>query len=195
MLNVLWENGNMSTKNLVDYIKVYKNSIEKSKCDFVIENSKNYDWKVHEWSNYLNKADSESPDTEFQRAPITGMSLLMLNSAINSCIDNYTKNGNLFLINGFTPPNLNKYDQNTQMLIHHDHIYSCFDGSIRGIPILSVVGLLNDNFSGGEFIFWEDHKIDLSCGDILIFPSNFMYKHSVKTITHGTRYSFVSWAY
>ena len=81
------------------------------------------------------------------------------------------------------------------MKIHYDHITSLFDGERRGIPVLSVVGLLNDNYQGGEFVLFKDHKIELKVGDILVFPSNFMYPHRVDQITKGTRYSFVSWAW
>ena len=78
---------------------------------------------------------------------------------------------------------------------HCDHIHSVFDGKIKGVPILSVVGVLNNNYEGGDFIMFEDTKINLPAGSILIFPSNFMYPHEVSSITKGTRYSFVSWVY
>ena len=41
----------------------------------------------------------------------------------------------------------------------------------------------------------RDKEIKLTRGDILIFPSNFMYPHKVKDITEGVRHSFVSWAF
>jgi predicted 2-oxoglutarate/Fe(II)-dependent dioxygenase YbiX len=65
---------------------------------------------------------------------------------------------------------------------------------MKGIPILSVVGLLNDNYGGGEFMI-RGKEVKLIRGDILIFPSNFIYPHEVKDITKGIRYSFVSWAF
>jgi predicted 2-oxoglutarate/Fe(II)-dependent dioxygenase YbiX len=77
---------------------------------------------------------------------------------------------------------------------HYDHIHSLFDGKLKGIPILSIVGLLNDNYEGGEFLIRRE-QVKLARGDILIFPSNFMYPHEVKDITKGIRYSFVSWAF
>ena len=71
---------------------------------------------------------------------------------------------------------------------------SLFDGKLKGIPIISIVGLLNDNYEGGAFMCREK-EIKLIRGDILLFPSNFMYPHEVKEITKGIRYSFVSWAF
>ena len=71
-----------------------------------------------------------------------------------------------------------------------------FDGNKKGIPILSVLGVLNDGFKGGEFLMFDnDSKIDFEKGDILIFPSNFLYPHKVKPILEGTRYSFITWVY
>jgi predicted 2-oxoglutarate/Fe(II)-dependent dioxygenase YbiX len=70
-----------------------------------------------------------------------------------------------------------------------------FDGEQKGIPILSIVGLLNNDFSGGNFIFFDDYEIKLTVGDIMIFPSLFLYPHRVEEITNGTRHAFVSWAY
>ena len=78
------------------------------------------------------------------------------------------------------------------MALHADHIHSIFDGERKGIPILSVLGVLNDDYEGGEFVL-IDEKIDLSKGDIIIFPSNFMYPHKVEPVTKGTRYSYISW--
>jgi predicted 2-oxoglutarate/Fe(II)-dependent dioxygenase YbiX len=48
---------------------------------------------------------------------------------------------------------------------------------------------------GGELIFFGDTKYDFGAGDVLVFPSNFMFPHSVDTVTEGERYSFVSWVY
>jgi len=70
-----------------------------------------------------------------------------------------------------------------------------FDGNRKGIPILSVVGLLSNDFTGGEFVMFKDKVIELKEGDILIFPSVFMYTHRVEPILTGTRNSFVSWVW
>ena len=64
---------------------------------------------------------------------------------------------------------------------------------------ISFIINLNDDYEGGSIIFSHPtgrhaHKIiDLKTGDLIIFPSNFMYPHEVRPITKGTRYSIVSW--
>ena len=42
---------------------------------------------------------------------------------------------------------------------------------------------------------FDDTEIHLEVGDLLIFPSNFLYPHKVNMVTEGTRHSFVSWVW
>ena len=93
---------------------------------------------------------------------------------------------------GYSHVRFNKYAENKMMALHADHIHSMFDGERKGVPILSVLGVLNDDYEGGEF-YLVDEKTDLSNGDVIIFPSNFMYPHKVEPITKGTRYSYITW--
>jgi predicted 2-oxoglutarate/Fe(II)-dependent dioxygenase YbiX len=89
----------------------------------------------------------------------------------------------------------NRYDSNTQMRLHCDHIHTLFDGKDKGIPIMTSLGILNDDYTGGEFMMFGDLKLDLKAGDIVVFPSNFLYPHKVNPVLSGVRYSFVSWAW
>ena len=52
--------------------------------------------------------------------------------------------------------------------------------------------ILNDNYKGGQFII-SDVLYKPEQGSAIIFPSNFMFPHEVKTIKKGTRYSIVTW--
>jgi predicted 2-oxoglutarate/Fe(II)-dependent dioxygenase YbiX len=67
--------------------------------------------------------------------------------------------------------------------------------SFTEIPrTISCSFILNDNFKGGEFSFF-DNKITYSLkkGSAIMFPSNFLYPHSVLPVIDGTRYSIVTW--
>ena len=77
---------------------------------------------------------------------------------------------------------------------HYDHIKSLFSEPIQGIPTLTILGSLNSDYDGGELILFDDHVINMQKGDVVIFPSNFMYPHRVEKVTRGTRYSFVTWS-
>ena len=59
---------------------------------------------------------------------------------------------------------------------HCDHISSLFeDGS--GVPFLSIIGLLNDDYEGGDFYIFEDKKIETKQGDLL----NLSFKFFIPT--------------
>lgn len=89
----------------------------------------------------------------------------------------------------------NRYEQDQMMRQHIDHIQSLFDGDQKGIPILSVVANLNDDYDGGQLYFWDNFTLKLKKGDVVIFPSTFMFPHGVKKVSKGTRYSFVCWGW
>ena len=89
----------------------------------------------------------------------------------------------------------NRYGAGQLMLEHCDHIQSLFDGREKGIPILSCLTLLNDDYEGGEFVLWGDEIIPMQTGTTIVFPSNFMFPHRVDLVTSGLRYSCISWAW
>ena len=60
---------------------------------------------------------------------------------------------------GFSQIRFNRYNNNQIMSKHCDLIVSLFTGDIRGIPVLSIVAVLNDNYEGGEFIMFDDYEI------------------------------------
>ena len=60
---------------------------------------------------------------------------------------------------------------------------------------LSIVALLNDEFSGGtlELATNQGENVLKSKGDIVVFPA--FLNHRVNPVTKGVRYTAVSWAY
>lgn len=183
---------------LMDYVRVYKNVIKKEHSDFIIARAKKYDsWHTHQWSSYKTILPPDEKNTsEFQRSGLDVASKLILHNYINDTLDLYYHEVNMNQHrNGFSNISLNHYTAGTKMSIHYDHIHSVFDGNTRGIPILSALGLLHSDFKGGEFIICNDYHVPFEGGDIVIFPSLFLYPHEVTTVTEGDRYSFVAWAY
>lgn len=179
--------------NLEDHIACYniKNLIS---CEAVIESTKNSSWDKHSYNNSLvglQTSYSDDLDILWTKNDFTHK----LENIIKSFIKDYCSNYKTIKIQAITDVRFNKYEVGTNMKGHCDHIRSIFDGERKGIPILSIVGLLNDDFKGGDFLMFGDRKINLSAGDVLVFPSNFLYPHAVTTVTEGTRFSFVSWAY
>ena len=63
----------------------------------------------------------------------------------------------------------------------------------------SCIFLVNEDYEGGELAFKfpnskELYKIEKKKNSLIIWPSNFLYPHSVLPVTKGERYSIVSWA-
>jgi predicted 2-oxoglutarate/Fe(II)-dependent dioxygenase YbiX len=59
---------------------------------------------------------------------------------------------------------------------------------------VSVLMYPNDSYAGGEITFPEyDLVVKPQPGDMILFPGNGNYKHTVEKITSGTRYTMPSW--
>ena len=68
------------------------------------------------------------------------------------------------------------------------------DSFLQAPRLVSASLHLNDNYEGGEFSFFDRQlKYKLNKGDVLMFPSTFMYPHEVMPVTKGTRYSIITW--
>jgi predicted 2-oxoglutarate/Fe(II)-dependent dioxygenase YbiX len=190
-------------KNLSDYVKHYKSFIKDNICDnTIIElNKLNSNlWNQHEFYNSVTNTYSKvSGDQELSTLfskEISTKEIIM--KELWTAIHNYVVDLKFPWFDGwqaYSEIRFNKYSQNTKMAEHCDHIHTLFDGKEKGIPILSVLGILNDDYEGGEFIMFEKEKIKLNKGDLLIFPSIFLYPHKVEPVKKGTRYSFISWVW
>jgi Rps23 Pro-64 3,4-dihydroxylase Tpa1-like proline 4-hydroxylase len=59
---------------------------------------------------------------------------------------------------------------------------------------ISCSFILNDDYEGGEFAFFNrELTYKLKKGSCIMFPSNFMYPHEIMPVTSGTRYSIITW--
>lgn len=95
----------------------------------------------------------------------------------------------------FSIPRFNKYESGMFMKKHCDNFRTMFDGAWKGVPIYSVIGFLNDTYSGGELVFWDDLVVENKKGRIIVFPSNFLYPHKINEVKDGIKYSFSSYSY
>jgi len=187
-------------KTIEDYIYV-ENHIPVELCEKLIDECNKKEWKKHAWhSNYTGKQTPEKtkeldvmPCTQEQQNKITPY----LAKALEDYQFKYSWPGEKTQppwLTKFSPIRFNKYEIGNTMRVHYDNIHSAFDGKKKGIPIVSIVGNLNEDYEGAEFML-RDKEIKLKTGDILLFPSGIVYPHMVKETTKGIRYSFVSWAF
>ena len=183
-----------------DYI--YKaNVVPKQICKDLIKQINKKEWQKHNWYDNENNSFHSEKKKELDVQPINQE---MQNIMTPYIVKSYTEYNNKFsnlkdsrldnLATKFSPVRFNKYKKGTLMRKHYDHIHSLFDGNHKGIPVISFIGILNEDYSGGELII-NGKKMDCKTGDIIIFPSCFLYPHEVKEVKKGTRYSFVSWGF
>jgi predicted 2-oxoglutarate/Fe(II)-dependent dioxygenase YbiX len=180
-----------------DYI-IKDNYFNAAECEKLVRLCKLQKWAPHEWYSYQSdKATQGATDCKVTDAEINFKTTLepIITKAIKKYQNAVTFNSKeKRFIYKMTPIRLNKYEKGRDMKEHFDHISSIFTGEDKGVPILSIIGFLNDDFEGGE-LYINGKSINPKRGDILIFPSNFMYPHEVKPVTKGERYSYVAWAF
>jgi predicted 2-oxoglutarate/Fe(II)-dependent dioxygenase YbiX len=190
----------MIPTNIQDYVKIYDNFVESDVCDAAVASLEHANWNVHKfWDPLTEKyiVHEKELSVTFEDIEQSVKIKERMWYAIERYIMKDFSNFNQWFPGwqGFSHLKFNKYDTSTMMTNHCDHIRTIFDGERKGIPILSVILALNDNYNGGEFYMWNDVRITLPKGSILVFPSNFMYPHRVAEVTNGIRYSCISWVF
>ena len=200
----------MNDLALVDDFIFTSNVVPAQLCDsFISSIEGREEWSTHEWTREVSEGNSapmyadephpNDPQSIMECSVLNGNKvedISLLSRYLKKAIDSYSDvHKNLQSnVSTIVSPKFNRYEEGCQMPTHVDHIKSLFDGRYRGIPVLSIVGLVGDKFEGGEF-YCREKEIPLNKGDVLIFPSCFLYPHEVRRISSGVRYSFVSWAF
>jgi predicted 2-oxoglutarate/Fe(II)-dependent dioxygenase YbiX len=181
-------------QNLENFISI-ENVISPQICNKLLLQLETAKWTNHSWYNPVTKTTNQRT-VELEVCAATEYQTELLRPVVTEAINKYLLQfPSGIAITSTSAPRFNKYVVGTSMSKHHDHIHSLFDGSQKGIPILSIVGLLNEDFVGGDYVFFEDKKMKFNAGDLMIFPSCFLYPHEITKITKGVRQSFVIWAW
>lgn len=85
-----------------------------------------------------------------------------------------------------------KYEEGQYYKVHSD-------SSTQNPRVLSFIWFLNNDYEGGELNFHCPKTFEIlktikpGVNKVVVFPSNFMFPHSISEIKKGTRYSLVSW--
>jgi predicted 2-oxoglutarate/Fe(II)-dependent dioxygenase YbiX len=187
--------NNIKNLQLKNFIHIERGLIPKDTCRFVIDSIKNKSWSSHSWStdgtdqfSYSTKeldVLEATPSLEDILNPLISLSVKYYNDFIGS--------EKVSQVTCFSPVRFNRYQKGQIMRIHCDHIRSLFDGEVKGIPVLSIIINFNDDYKGGDLIFWDNYKVDLGEGDVVVFPSLFLFPHRIEEVTENIRYSGVAW--
>jgi len=184
---------------LKDYIVIANNALPHSLCDSILKEYTN----SNEWNqaklNFNNEIVIAKDKRNCFNIRISENEVISKNFDIRKKIDTeifkcvgklckkYQKKFNRFKISNDSGYELLKYKKNS---FFEEHV----DSYINAHRTLSCSLILNDNFKGGEFSFFNKKIIySLKKGSAILFPSNFMYPHSILPVKNGIRYSIVTW--
>lgn len=184
--------------DITEYVKMFE-VFDKDFCNETIDIIKDLQWDKHTYYDVNNNSNHSYHDDLYVLSENVYPRLIIeerLWYSIRAYIEYFNHPWNNTW-QGYTSPRFNKYPVDSNMKIHCDHIHSIFPGTPKGVPILTCLGQLNTegvDFEGGELYICNE-KLVIPPGNVVVFPSNFLFPHEVRTVTSGTRYSFVSWVY
>lgn len=182
-------------KELKDYIIVMNNIMPFPVADLILSEYKNCD----SWINALVKDGEKLNIRNCQTIGLSHNNIIeknqevrqkidkMLFSVAGQAIKEYVQRFNLARIEQDSGYDFLKYETGGFYTTHTDS----FKDSPRAV---SCSFILNDDYEGGEFAFFDRELVyKLKKGSCIMFPSNFMYPHEIMPVTSGTRYSIVTW--
>lgn len=181
-------------KHIDYYVMIIKGFLHSSEKDEIQNAINKINWiekKSHSQSKLPENAYTFDDDLEIND---------ILMPKINAAILKYISSYNLPWFKefkGYTRTQFLKHEEGQSTSLHCDLKHEIFTNATlgKGVPLLTITGLLNNDFEGGELYMYGYKKVNIEAGDLVIFPSNFVYPYEIKTITKGTRYSYSSWAW
>ena len=182
-------------KELKDYIVIMNNIMPPAVADAVLIEYKNCD-------NWVNAIVRNGEDLNIRNCQTIGISFesiisknletrkkidKMVFAVASQAIKEYAQRFDSTIIEQDSGYDLLKYEVGGFYTQHTD--------SFKYRPrAVSCSFMLNDDYEGGEFAFFDRELVyKLKKGSCIMFPSNFMYPHEIMPVTSGTRYSIITW--
>lgn len=192
----------MIAKNLDYGIHLYENALTKEECRYIIDNLENeiaknipgIQWSGAQINDSENndsvrncvdlKYKKEQLGTNMPYSEILKNCYDKVDNALDKCLRHYESLWHLKM-HYKEAFNFVKYLPGKYFKIHGDHgpYYTC---------TVSAVVYLNDDYDGGELEFVRHGLIiKPKAGDIVMFPSNYVYEHASLEVRSGIKYSVV----
>ena len=136
---------------------------------------------IHREDNFLQKEHCDYLIKVFNKSnPLAYRDTFIINYVDQNVLDKVCHVFNKYNLENPDNMELVKWPTNSKMDLHYD----------VGDRFAFII-YLNDNFKGGETII-DGVTITPKIGRLVLF-SNSVYKHEVKKITNGTRYTLITW--
>tara|TARA_R110000744_G_scaffold142766_1_gene254498 strand:+ start:1536 stop:2111 length:576 start_codon:yes stop_codon:yes gene_type:complete len=187
---------------LINFISVYDNILPEKVINKLLKICKNIDW-----DDALIGEDKEGKGVLDANIRKTKMYLLqdidnsmtnvhwynVMFKTFSHNLQNYVTNNKIKNIphKGLDSIQILKYNKT-------DHYTWHVDAGPNNNRVLSCVYFLNENYEGGELCFKNpdgtgEFAIPKKKNRMVVWPSSFLYPHTVKPIKSGEKYSIVSW--
>ena len=104
---------------------------------------------------------------------------------VKSCVEDYSRSYHISM-NYMEAVNFVKYEQGTHFSYHSDHAH-------HYVCTISTIAYYNDDYEGGELAFDKlNLKFKPASGDVVVFPSTFIYSHASLPVIEGTKFAAVT---
>jgi len=182
--------------NLKDYVVVFEGVITDALCNAVLSEFSNEE----EWQKTVvgdGRVDDKIRSAE--TIVISYPHVIEKNPQIRKNLDMYlfvSASNVIKKYNEKFPLACVQEDSGYELLRYKEgQFYTQHTDSFKSRPrAVSCSFILNDDYEGGEFAFFDrEVTYKLKKGSCIMFPSNFMYPHEIMPVTSGTRYSIVTW--
>lgn len=188
----------LSEKKLSDFIFYKEEFIDPDFCDQILEEYANSDlWEPSLTGSGLDPDARRCSFINISDDGIIDLENPLERKKIDEKIYEYMKN----LINEYQQEHPDfeleiQEDSGYELLKYEEgDFYVQHSDSFKEQPrALTVIMSMNNAYDGGEVaLFNRELVYKMDAGDILVFPSSFMYPHEIMPVTSGTRFSLITW--
>mgnify|MGYP003129992945 CR=1 FL=1 len=173
-------------KKLTDYIVTINNIINKKICEDIINSCSLKDFEI---------AESQSTDPRYRLCYIRRLNKTFESTffeAVGKCLKTYSD------LHPYFSTGLTCEDTGYEQLLYLGSDKGEYKEHVDHLDlfprVLSCSFVLNDNYEGGEFSFFNgEYIISPQQGTVIIFPSNFIFPHAVKPVSNGDRHAVITW--
>lgn len=184
-------------------------------CIDIFENA----WPLPKETVDLIKIETSNPDSDFKwyKSSTTDhgvyqnhrtnydLSITQIADVYNNNLAKTLHNQMYFLLLAASLPYFNKHGIHPPLVHEYYNILkysggqkydSHYDGSASNRRAVSAIVYLNNDFDGGEIEFVNFNiKIKPEPGMLLLFPSNYAYRHIAHPVENGEKYAIVTWMF
>ena len=175
-------------KSAKNYIKCWHNALNEEACKKIISYAEPMEWKPAGTVNEDVPGESGIRVCDTVSAGDNKEFDEYLYPMVNNIIQKYMSEFPHLRLTHDEGYNILRYNPGGKYDVHTDH------GSDHNRAI-TIIFNLNDDYTGGDLSFFDmKHTIQMKTGTVVVFPSSFVFDHTICPILSGTRYSMVTWA-